>query len=430
MKAISVMRKIWLLLLIAPAIFMAGCAKNFDVPPIQVPKFVLPDGASIISIKSLNARHTALGALDSINDDVYVTGIVVSSDASGNIYKSLYIQDTSGGLLISLDATSLYNTYHLGQRIYVKCKGLFMGDYGGMTQIGSVYNGAIGRIPAPLINQYLLLDSLPGAVPAAKLVTISTLGPNDLGTLVKLENVHFMDVGIPFSDPSASSNRNISDGANTLVMRNSNYATFAATLIPDGTGTIYGILGTFGGTLQLYIRDLYDVVGFDYSAALILNEPFTASQGTFTSYSVSGAQTWTFSATYGMTMSGFSGGVNNANEDWLISPAMDLTNFNGVNLSFNHTINKGVVSNMPIYHTLWASKNYTSGDPTLATWEQVTIPVYPAGTNWTFVNSGNVVLPASYNGISNVHFAFKYLSTASESANWEIKNVLVKGTHI
>lgn len=430
MKAISVIRKIWLLLLIAPAIFMAGCAKNFDVPPIQIPKFVLPDGGSIISIKSLNARHTVSGALDSINDNVYVTGIVVSSDESGNIYKSLYIQDTSGGLLISIDATSLYNAYHLGQRIYVKCKGLFMGDYGGMTQIGLPNNGTIGRIPSPVIDQYLLLDSLPGAVPAAKLVTISALGPNDLGTLIKLENVHFMDIGMPYSDAGASSNRNISDGSSTLVMRNSNYATFASTLIPDGTGTIYGILGTFGGTLQLYIRDLNDVVGFDYSAALILNEPFTASQGTFTSFSVAGAQTWTFSATYGMTMSGFSGGVNNANEDWLISPAIDLTAYNGVNLSFNHTINKGVVSNMPIYHTLWASKNYTSGDPTLATWEQVTIPIYPAGNTWTFVNSGSVVLPPSYNGSANVHFAFKYISTASESASWEIKNVLVKGTHI
>jgi len=426
MKAISVIRKTWVMLLIVPVIFMAGCNKKLDVPPVEIPKFNLPEGATIISIKQLNARHTALGALDSINDDVYVTGKVVSSDETGNIYKSLYIQDTSGGLLISLDATSLYTLYRLGQRVYVKCKGLFMGDYGGMTQIGAVYNGAIGRIPAPLIPHHLLLDSIPGTIPAAKLVTISSLGPNDLGMLVKLENVHFMDVGLPYSDPGASSNRNISDGSNILVMRNSNYATFASTLIPDGTGTIYGVLGIFGGTLQLYIRDLNDVVGFDYSSALLLNQPFTSGIGSFTTYSVTGAQLWAYSSTYGMTMSGYSGG-NLDNEDWLISPSISFAGYDSVNLVFNHALNYGMVAGA---QTVWASSNYTSGDPTLATWVQLTVPNTPTGTNWTFISSGAVLFPSSFNSATNVHFAFKYLSTTTAASTWEVKNVLLKAKHI
>ena len=429
MKSFSVIRKIWVLLLIVPALFLAGCSKNFDVPPVNVPMFQLPNGASVISIKALKNRHTVLGALDSINDNVYVTGIVVSSDETGNIYKSLYIQDTSGGLLISLDATSLYNLYPLGQRIYVKCQGLFLGDYNGMTQIGMPYAGAIGRISGVLISQYLFIDNLPGAVPTAKVVTIPTISPNDLGTLIKLENVHFVEVALPYADAAASTNRTISDGTNTLILRSSNYATFRATLLPDGTGSVTGVLGLFGTDLQLYIRDLNDVVGFDYSSQIILNEPFTASVGSFTAVSVVGAQAWTYSASYGMTMSGFSGGANNANEDWLISPSVNLTQFNTVKLSFSHTINKGVVGNMMTNHTLWASKNYTSGDPTLATWEQIPITVYPSGADWTFVSSGQIALPASYEGQANVHFAYKYLSSTSESATWELKSVLLKGTH-
>ena len=428
MKAISSIKQIWVLLVIAAAIFMAGCSKNFDVPPVNIPRVSLSAGDTLITIKKLKSYHVTLGALDTVKHPYYVSGIVVSSDESGNIYKSLYIQDSTGGLLISLDATSLYNLYRPGQRVYVKCQGLIMGDYSGMPQIGVNSNGAVGRIPAPLITTVVLIDSLPGPVPAPKVITLPINSDANLGCLVKLVNVSFVDVGLPFSDAAASTNRNITDGTNILVLRNSNYASFQANLIPDGTGSVTGILGLFGSTFQLYIRDLNDLSGFNSNSATLLSEPFTASQGSFTSFNVSGAQVWTFS-TYGMTMSGFANSINNANEDWLISPSMNLTNYNTIGLTFSHAINKGLVANMMTNHTLWVSKDYVSGDPTLATWEQVTIPTYPTGSDWTFVGSGSVTFPATYSGQANVHFAYKYLSSTTESATWEIKSVLVRGVH-
>jgi len=80
---------------------------------------------------------------------------------------------------------------------------------------------------------------------------------------------------------------------------------------------------------------------------------------------------------------------------------------------------------MQANHTLWVSTGYTSGAPSTATWTQVTIPTYPGGADWTFVSSGNISLPASVLGNSNCRFAFKYLSTASESSTWEIKTVKI-----
>jgi hypothetical protein len=75
------------------------------------------------------------GTLDSIEDDIIIKGIVISSDQAGNIYKSLYIQDSTGGLNISLDKTNLYTIYKPGQKVYVKCKGLYLGAYGGVVQL-------------------------------------------------------------------------------------------------------------------------------------------------------------------------------------------------------------------------------------------------------------------------------------------------------
>lgn len=427
MKAISNIKKIWVLLLIVPVIFIAGCSKDFDVPPVEVPKFTLPDGASIISIKSLKARHTVLGALDSINDNVYVTGIVVSSDETGNIYKSLYIQDTSGALLLSLDATSLYNVYRLGQRIYVKCKGLFLGDYNGMTQIGAPYNGTIGRIAGPVINQYLFLDGLPGAIPAPKVVTIPTITSNDLGMLIKLENVHFIEVAMPFSEATASTNRTISDGINTLIMRTSNYATFRANLIPDGNGSITGILGYFSPDNQLYIRDLNDLNGFDYSTKLILNESFAAAGtlGTFTQYSVAGPEVWAQSSYSGTTfakMSGYTSGVYSANEDWLISPAMNLNNYSGEVLKFFTMMNYGTAGDgsLKVYY----STDYVSGNPTSSTWTELS-GFALSGGSWVNTSSGDIDL----SGISgnNVHIAFKYTCSTTNVATWELGGIIVKG---
>lgn len=71
-----------------------------------------------------------------VEKDLVISGKVISSDAAGNIYRSLYIQDETGGIEVKIGNSSLYNDYHLGQTLYVKCEGLTVGNYGGMLQIG------------------------------------------------------------------------------------------------------------------------------------------------------------------------------------------------------------------------------------------------------------------------------------------------------
>ncbi len=159
----------------------------------------------------------------------------------------------------------------------------------------------------------------------------------------------------------------------------------------------------------------------------ILNVPFSSDMGGFTAISVLGDQVWTLNTSYGyVLMSGYANNVSNPNEDWLISPAMNLTGKTSATVTFSHTINKGTVANMLSNHTLWVSTNYTSGSPSTATWTQVTITTYPTGSDWTFVDSGNISLPSSVLNNTNVRIAFKYLCSSAESASWEIKNLVVK----
>ena len=71
-----------------------------------------------------------------IEKDLIIAGQVTSSDQSGNIYRSMYIQDATGALEIKIGKSSLYNDYRPGQWIYVKLDGLTLGAYEGMLQIG------------------------------------------------------------------------------------------------------------------------------------------------------------------------------------------------------------------------------------------------------------------------------------------------------
>ena len=88
------------------------------------------------TIAQLKALYTKPGTPVLITDDLVIGGQVISSDASGNVYRSFYIQDDTGAIEIKIGKSSLYNDYKLGQWVYIKCKGLALGQYGGMLQIG------------------------------------------------------------------------------------------------------------------------------------------------------------------------------------------------------------------------------------------------------------------------------------------------------
>ena len=151
------------------------------------------------------------------------------------------------------------------------------------------------------------------------------------------------------------------------------------------------------------------------------SETFYSSLGEFTSINVSGTNDWYCETDYHYAK--MNGTASDNNEDWLVSPAFNLSNHKAATLTFDHTANKGTAANKTTMQTLWLSNDYESGAPATATWTQVTIPNYPSGTNWTFVNSGNINIPKEFL-TKNMHFAFKYVAaTAAEGSCWEIKNV-------
>ena len=155
---------------------------------------------------------------------------------------------------------------------------------------------------------------------------------------------------------------------------------------------------------------------------MFLSEPLTSTFGSFAPYSVTGTQAWAITS-YGATMTGYSGGTNYINEDWLISSSFDLTNLTNPNLSFTSIMNYGAAGDGSL--RLYYSNDYVSGAPSTGAWTELTGFALSAG-GWATTASGNINLSAAIG--SNVHIAFKYTSSASSAPTWEITNVLGKGT--
>ena len=155
----------------------------------------------------------------------------------------------------------------------------------------------------------------------------------------------------------------------------------------------------------------------------IFSETFASGQGDFTIQDVvlpsELTYVWQPLPSYScMKASAYVGQAFNA-ESWLVSPAIDLSGVSDATLTFEQAVNyaspQGALAMM-------ISTNY-NGDVTAATWNELNLDQWPAGNNWTFITSSADLSP--YVG-QQVTIAFKYTSSTSASATWEVKNFVVE----
>lgn len=267
------------LMLMATAAYFASCVDgDFDEPPLLIPKV---DFEANTTISGLKGSYTAMRM---ITDDIIIKGVVVANDESGNLYKKIIIQDSTAGIELALDRTNLYNEFKLGQKVLVKCKGMYIGDYNNLIQLGYLFNNSIGRLPDVLISNHIFRDSLPGAIPEPAVTPLTSLNFTLISKLVKFENISFTEPGTMWAPQTADATNKAIVGS-TMVVRTSKYSNFASELVPAGYGDVTGILSIFGSTYQLTIRDTSDLKNFGGTAPPpptggdgSYEDPFTVAQ--------------------------------------------------------------------------------------------------------------------------------------------------------
>jgi len=473
----KILKLITAVILVASIGTFSACKKNFDNPPGAADPAIVAN----TSIKALKALHTSPGAYDIITSDLIISGVVVADDKSGNLYKQLYIQDATGGLQILLDANSLYGTYPVGRKIFIRCKDLCISDYNGTAELGvkATVGGipSIEGIPANLISKFIVGGSINNPV-VPKLVTYTQVvnapypanqpWQNEyIGTLIQLDNFAFTVLNETYSDTSAyksTENRDIKNCSNeTITVRSSAYANFAALQVAQGRGSIVAIYTIFGSAEQLIIRDVSDVKFNDaYDCPLapgtLLFQDFesqiiTPAPAPFGPVVIAG---WTnlaeaagvlytartFSGNKFAYMSGF--GTNQpAVTTWLVTKGVALT---GTTKTLTFKSMQGFIltsfpGGAPVQAALkvLVSTNYTgTGNPWAAgvVWTDLTSQAIlsPGSTTssfpTSFTNSGNISLNA-YTG--TIYVAFRYegadpAGTGSDKTSaWEIDDIKITG---
>ncbi|MGK4566473.1 choice-of-anchor J domain-containing protein [Flavobacterium sp. 3HN19-14] len=188
-----------------------------------------------------------------------------------------------------------------------------------------------------------------------------------------------------------------------------------------------GITGTWSPSLNNTATTTYTFT----AGVSLFNEGFNTGFGAWSTYSVTGAETWTYGATFGnpggmAKISGYNAGNQN-NEDWLISPAQNLTSVTGLTtLSFDTAYK---FNGNPIVALISKDYNGTGNPATAGTWTVLTGATLSSG-DYVFANSGGIdISNFTGTGAEHVYIAFKYTSTTTASSTWEIDNVKISNTN-
>lgn len=400
-----------------------------------------PDPAATVkTVAEVKALYK--GGLTQITENAVVNAIVVGNDASGNLYKYIYIEDQTGGLKVNINMVDLYldRRFQIGRTLSISLKGLYINDKNGELNLGGLYQGNVGQVEQAETFKYFHRTDKGIVAVKPTVKTIETLTKEDVGRYITIKNVQVIDsdLGKTYSNGTSTTNRTIEDcSGNNILLRTSGYADFgtrdfpfpaSSTEVDLGRGDLTGILSVYEGVYQVWILNLrgadFDNPRCDGTLPMkseaIFKDGFE-TLGNWTAVDVLGAKTWT-TTTYGNPRpSAYFDGGRQANEDWLISNAISLKGYKDVFFSFE---TDGRFSGNPL--EVYVTDNYT-GDVKTTSWTKASNAIFDTDLAGFagFVSSGKISL-ANFAG-KDIRVAFKYTSVNGSSTTWELDNFEVKG---
>ena len=410
---------------------------------VVAPKLVCTQPDLVIN-KSVSEVHAVANAIvTQYKYDDVIEAYVVSSDESGNFFKSISFQTLATattpaiGFSVPVDATNLYIDYRLGNKVYIKLKDQYTDiSFGGM-RIGSIFvnsynEGGVGRLSQ---NEYKkVLNASCTNVKEEALVRSLTmselLNDSNLNTLVELSDVQFSAAAVgrhyfeETNNVGGATNWGLMDKlGNQVYFRTSSFSDFATKIVPNGSGKVRGILTKYGTDYQLLPRSEKDVVMTGIRAVPFFSEDFekvvdksNLSLPGWANMVQKGTLFWkgTVYSGNGYAEFAISGTKVVSNIAWLISPKIDMDVHTKEVLTFrsaqHHLDVDSPLNSLEVY----VSSNFDGLNFAAATWTPLVVNLPKQATPWyQFVGSGAVDL-SSYKGKINI--AFKYTGSGKNLA--------------
>ncbi|KGL62050.1 DUF5689 domain-containing protein [Polaribacter sp. Hel1_85] len=436
-----------------------GVEENEDVVKIldSIKSELLQDK----KIKELKQLYITGNNPVEITSNIVVKGYVVSSDKSGNFYKEFYMQDTpenpTAGIKISLNLSNSYNKFNVGREIYIRLKGLYIGESNsgdGIITIGGkvkstdateVDNITVNQIPNHIYRSEITKEITP------KVVDFASVNDSYIGTFITLENVFFEPnlLGKSYVDPKEDfdTQRKIQTclglGYDELLLETSSFSRFANETLPEKAGSINAIVSKdFGGNfIVLTLNDTNDVDMSDERCSplpiedfttILLEENFDDQSGDISvtnwiNYREVGTKSWrSYTDSYSQSKAARIGS-SNSNDDstitWLITDSFNLDTTSQEFLSFqtSNSFANGSELEVLISTDFDGDKNNIN----IGTWNILPAKIVSDGENFkNWVHSTYVDL-SNYSGTAYIAFKYTGNGNVNFDGTYELDNVII-----
>ena len=210
-----------------------------------------------------------------VTDDIQIKAYVTGNDIEGNLFSQISLEDGTGAILVGINEGGINGYLPIGTEIIVNLKGLYIGCYGMQPQIGDKYLSAKGEISVGRMSKLLWDHQFKYT---GKTVSVSATEFNqsslknaqyltdNAGKLMTIKGVTFTDGGKKvYSNKEDVVNNNCCERTlneldkNSIVVRTSTYADFAAETLPTGKVNITGVFTRYNNKWQVIIRKASDV---------------------------------------------------------------------------------------------------------------------------------------------------------------------------
>ncbi len=440
-----------------------SCVKtdDFDLPEVTSETVNFEGNLTSIAAVKGNFNFDTGEIINFHDTNTWFEGYVVSSDAAGNFYKKLVIQDKpenpASGIQILLDDNSLSETYNFGRKIYVKLDGLSMGFGNGVLQLGLQNRGDIVALPNSMIDDHILRSEQTFEI-KPKPFSISDFTADITNIYIKLNGVQFDKNLVRENDIFSFASNQVDqyDGSRelescetgeTVVLSTSTFSDFKNLLLPTGSGTVEGVLTRdFYDEQFVIILNTPDNIHLDgprcdpeyfncgsateESSQVLFEENFdgvtsntTLNSRHWTNVNVSGGEKkWTPTLSNGNRVLRISAYNTNESplEAWLVTPEIELNNSNSEVLSFDllSSYDNGM------FLKVFVTSNFT-GDPGTTEWIPLdaSIPLGPSGGNSERFKKSIMDISCLE---GSAWFGFQYLGAAPDkTTTYDLDNVRI-----
>ena len=453
---------------------------EFTVPNVTVEEPNITPNSTITAIKSaLEQEFNSSGDLvytffENEANPTFIEGYVVSTDATGNFYKKLVIQDKAenptAGIEVVLNKTSLGETFEVGRKVYIKLDGLSVSyDDGESSRFISPSNGIPGKyvlgmldgdrvddIPSTSIKNHIWRSATVAEIVPTS-IKLADIKGEHINTMIQLPSAQMLKSDM--TKTFAGEANDEFDGfrtvfecetEKTIQLQTSTFASFKSNTVPQGRGTFTAVLSKDYRS-EFLVAVVNKPSDLDFSDAnrcdppvldcgtgavggstILLGEGFesisSASDLTnagWTNVNVNGGSTLyaprSFSGNGYLQISAFRSGESPL-EAWLVSPEIDLDATTAEELTFQTNTGYDNGKAMSVY----VSSDF-SGDVSTATWLRIdaVLSEGPSSGYNSFLDSGSINMSCLS---GKVHVAFKYEGAdGGVTTTFQVDNVKVTG---